>query len=60
MTKEEIIVKLKELKATGFSYQGIAQQTGLKVQDIYDFMRRPAPRMRVHIALEEYFTRGVK
>ena len=57
MTKEEIIVKLKELKATGLSYQGIAQQTGLKVQDIYDFMRRPAPRTRIHIALEKYFTK---
>ena len=58
MTKENIIIKLQELKAMGFSYKGIAQQTGLKPQDIYDYIRRPAPYARIHEALENYFTKG--
>ena len=58
MTKEIIIIKLQELKAMGFSYKGIAQQAGLKPQDIYDYIRRPAPYARTHKALEKYFTKG--
>lgn len=57
MTREEIITKIQELKATGFSYKGIAQQTNLKPQDIYDYMKRTTPMTRVHEALEKYFTK---
>ena len=58
MTKESIIIKLQELKAMGFSYKGIAQQAGLKPQDIYDYIRRPTPYIRTHEALEKYFQKG--
>lgn len=57
MTKEEIIIQIQSLKATGVSYKGIAQQAGLKPQDIYDYMKRLTPCARVHIALEKYFTK---
>lgn len=57
MTKEEIIIQIQELKTTGMSYKGIAQQAGLKPQDIYDYMKRLTPCARVHEALEKYFTK---
>lgn len=57
MTKEEIIIQIQKLKTTGMSYKGIAQQAGLKPQDIYDYMKRLTPCARVHIALENYFTK---
>lgn len=57
MTKEEILQHLQELKAIGFSYKGIAQQAGLRPQDIYDYMKRLTPMTRVHAALEKYFTK---
>ena len=57
MTKEEIVTKIQELKTIGFSYKGIAQQAGLKPQDIYDYMKRTTPCARIHQALEEYFAK---
>ena len=57
MTREEIITKIQELKAAGFSYKGIAQQAELKPQDIYDYMKRLTPCARIHEALEKYFTK---
>lgn len=57
MTREEIITKIQELKATGFSYKGIAQQAGLKPQDMYDYIKRITPCARIHEALEKYFTK---
>jgi hypothetical protein len=59
MTKEEILKHLHETKAIGLSYKGIAQQAGLRPQDIYDYMKRLTPMTRVHTALEKYFTKEV-
>ena len=55
MTKEEILQLLQQAKENGMSYKGIAQQAGLKPQDIYDYMKRLTPMARVHQALEKYF-----
>lgn len=57
MTKEEILIALKEAKDKGVSYKGIALRAGLKPQDIYDYMKRLTPMSRVHQALENYFTK---
>ena len=57
MTKEEVILCIQQLKATGLSYKGIAQQAGLKQRDVYDYISRPTPCKRIHEALEKYFTK---
>ena len=58
MTKEEVILCIQQLKTTGLSYKGIAQQAGLKQRDVYDYISRQTPCARIHQALEKYFTKG--
>lgn len=60
MTKEEILQRIADAKAIGMSYKGIAQQAGLKPQDIYDYMKRITPMTRVHTTLENYFMKETK
>lgn len=60
MTREEILQQIQHMKDQGFSYKGIAQQAGLKPNDIYDYMKRLTPMTRIHTALENYFIKENK
>lgn len=60
MTREEILKQIQHMKDKGFSYKGIAQQAGLKPNDIYDYMKRLTPMTRIHTALENYFIKENK
>lgn len=58
MTREEIINKLKEMRAKGYTYKGIAQGAGLEKPDqLYKFLNRPAPAIEVMRLLETYLRR---
>lgn len=55
MTREEIIIKLKELRARGYTYKGIALGAGLEKPDqLYKFLNRTAPAVEVMRLLENY------
>ena len=55
MTREEIVNKLKEMHANGYTYKGIAQAAGLETADqLYKFLNRAAPAKEVMRLLETY------
>ena len=55
MTREEIINKLKEMRAKGYTYKGIALEAGLEKPDqLYKFINRDAPAREVMRLLETY------
>lgn len=58
MTREEIIIKLKELHAQGYTYKSIAKAAGLENPDqLYKFLNRDAPAVYVMQLLETYLRR---
>lgn len=54
MTREEIIIQLKQLREMGCTYQGIARDAGLTPGQIYKFLNRDAPAKKVMQRLETY------
>ena len=58
MTREEIILQLKELRKRGYTYKLIAKQAGLESPDqLYKFMNRDAPASWVKMRLEAFLRR---
>lgn len=58
MTKEEMLNLLQEERKKGITYKGIALAAGIRVDDIYGYINRKGPGLRVHAALEKYFMKG--
>ena len=58
MTREEIILQLKELRQKGYTYKLIAKQAGLDNPDqLYKFINRDAPASWVQMRLEAFLRR---
>lgn len=58
MTKEEMLNLLQEERKKGLTYKTIAQLAGIKTDDLYGYVNRKGPGLRVHSALEQYFMKG--
>ena len=55
MTREEIIIQLKEMREQGYTYKFIATAAGLDSADqLYKFLNRDAPAHWVMQRLETY------
>lgn len=52
MTKQEIIQRLKQDRATGLTYKWIAAQVNISAEALYDFMHKQRPATRIHALLE--------
>ena len=58
MTREEIILQLKELRKKGYTYKLIAKQAGLdSAEQLYKFINRDAPAYWVQMRLEAFLRR---
>ena len=55
MTKQEILTLLKEARANGFTYKGIAKQIDARPEDIYTYIHRAGPLPVIHEKLEKFF-----
>ena len=60
MTKEEMLNLLQEERKRGITYKQIAQAAGIKVDDLYGYINRKGPGLRVQAALEQYMMKGGK
>jgi len=58
MTKQEMLDLLQEERKKGMTYKQIAQVAGIKVDDLYGYINRKGPGLRVHTALEQYIAKG--
>ena len=58
MTKQEMLDLLQEERKKGMTYKQIAQVAGIKVDDLYGYINRKGPGLRVHMALEQYIAKG--